>query len=133
MAAAAAATLGATDNGGRKKRALSSIFSMPNDCPIREKIFAKIPLEDLNAKTGVAKLKEFLKQEYGKGELEDVWNKYEAFENCQRSSGEDMHSFISNFDIKYSAVEKKGIKLPHAVLCFMLIKRAMITNEDIIL
>ena len=65
---------------------------------IREKVFEQIKLEDLKKETGFKTLLEFLGQHLAKDDQDDSLEKFEEFEDRNRSEGQSMNEFIAIFD-----------------------------------
>lgn len=60
----------------------------------------------------------------------DSLQKFEEFEDIQRSEGQSINEFIASFDCAYQKIEKKNMKLPSEILAFKLIRKANITKEE---
>ena len=108
-------------------------LSLPEDDEThsRERIFDRIPLQDLKTEDGLIILLKFSDKHCGKDELVDSLDKYEDFESFESEDGQSIQSFISMFDLNNKRIErKKNMKLAPKVLAFRLLKKANITRTE---
>lgn len=69
-------------------------------------------MEDLKKETGLKTLIEFLDKYSAKDDLADSLEKFEDFQDFERSDGQSINEYISICDAKYRKIEKKNMKLP---------------------
>ena len=91
----------------KKDIAVALTLLKEDETKIREKVFAQIKIEDLKKETGFKTLLEFLDKHLAKDDLADSLEKFEEFEELNRSEGQSMNEFIAIFDSKYRKIEKK--------------------------
>jgi hypothetical protein len=113
------------------KRGIAIALSLPegDKTRIREKVWDEITLDKLKVDGGFKELTNFMDLKLGKDELEDSLEKFESFEDYQRTD-EDITQYIDNFDSRYQKIDKKGMKLPEPILAFKLLRRANLTKEE---
>ena len=115
----------------KKKQGIAVALTLPDDeTGIREKIFEEMDLEELKTDDGLNKLLIFMDKHLGKDELTDGFEKFEDFENFQRSPDQNINEYIAKFDQKYKRLEKLDMKLPCAILAFKLLRKANITSNE---
>ena len=52
------------------------------------------------------------------------YNKFEDFENFERKHSQNIREYVSNFDLKFSRLEKLNIKIPSEILALKLLRKA---------
>ena len=90
----------------------------------------QIGLEDLKKDDGLDILIDFLDSQLMKDELSDSLEKFEEFEDIQRTSGQSITEYIATFDSRYRKIEKLNMKLPSEILAFKLLRKANISKEE---
>ena len=115
-----------------EKQGIVVALSLPenDDSGIRERVFDELTIEDLKKTEGLNTLTTFMDKHLGKDDLSDSFEKYEEFEECKREAGQSIIEFISKFDQRYNRILKLDMKIPSAVLAFMLLKKCNITKEE---
>ena len=98
-------------------------LSLPEDDPqnIREKLWEKIPVEELSGAGGVKKFKEFMSACLGKDDLTMTYESYVEFDRFKRQKNQPIEDFLLEFDQLYSRAHTKGIVLPEVVKAFKLL------------
>ena len=115
----------------KKKQGIAVALTLPDDeTGIREKIFEEMDLDELKADDGLDKLLIFMDKHLGKDEITDGFEKFEDFENFQRSPDQNINEYIAKFDQKYKRLEKLDMKLPCAIKAFKLLRKANITSNE---
>ena len=80
------------------------VLSLPNKSEfgndLREKAFEYLPEEVLSGDDGLNELKKFLDKQLGKNAIDDVIEKWDEFDNLQRSDKQSLEEFISEFEMK---------------------------------
>ena len=116
----------------KDKQGVVSALSLPEDDKnkIQEKVFSQIGLEDLKKDDGLDILIDFLDSQLMKDELSDSLEKFEEFEDIQRTSGQSITEYIATFDSRYRKIEKLNMKLPSEILAFKLLRKANISKEE---
>ena len=69
-------------------------------------------MEDLKTADELDVLLKFLDKYLRKDDIDDSWEKYEAFEKLEREAGQSINDYIANFEWQYSRMENKGMELP---------------------
>ena len=87
----------------------------------------------IKAEDGLQKLIEFLKTTLGKEDIEDISQKWDAFENCRRKEGEKIVDFVDEFERKYNRIVKMKISIPEDVRALMIMKRSQLSEFQRIL
>ena len=118
-----------------EKRGNFIALSLPNKSEtfgndIKERVLEHISTAELKAEDGLKKVIEFLDSELGKDAISDITEKWDAFEDCKRGSGQPLDEFISEFELKSKRVEATGTKLPEEIKAHMLMKRAGLSNLE---
>ena len=118
-----------------EKRGNFIALSLPNKSDtfgndIRERVLEHISTDELKSADGFKKVLEFLDSELGKDAISDITEKWDAFEDCRRGSGQPLDEFISEFELKCKRVEATGTKLPEEIKAHMLMKRAGLSNLE---
>ena len=117
-----------------KKQGNYIALSLPNKSDfgndLRERVFEHLSVEELNDENGLKKLLEFLDKELGKNAIDDVIEKWDAFDSCRKSESQSLDEFISEFELKSNKVQGTGTKLPSEILSYMLMKRAGLNNLE---
>jgi hypothetical protein len=120
-----------TDVAKTKKGIVIALTLPENDeSGIRERVFDELDLGDLKKEDGLEHLITFMDKHLGKDDLADSLEKFEDFEDFKRESGQNINDFISKFDQKYHKIMKLDMKLPPAILAFMLLKKSNITKSE---
>ena len=116
----------------KDKQGVVIALSLPEDDKnkIQEKVFSQIGLEDLKKDDGFDILIDFLDSQLMKDELSDSLEKFEEFEDIQRTSGQSITEYIATFDSRYRKFEKLNMKLPSEILAFKLLRKANISKEE---
>lgn len=114
------------------KQGIVVALSLPeeDETGIRERVFDEMKLADLKKDDGLQKLIAYMDKQLGKDDLADCLEKFEDFEDYKREQAQTMMDYISKFDHKYNKIMKLNMKLPSAVLAFMLLKKADITTTE---
>ena len=70
-----------------EKKGLIVALSLPEEDPsqIRDKVFTELDREKLKTKDGLIELIKYLKGQFGKDDLSDLYEKYCDFEKCVRN------------------------------------------------
>ena len=109
-------------------------LSLPNKSKfgndIRERVFENLSPEDLSAENGLGKIITFLDQELGKDAIDDVIEKWDAFDSCTKKNNQTLEDFISEFEMKSNRVKATGTSLSGEILAYMLMKRAGLSNLE---
>ncbi len=115
-----------------KKKGIYIALSLPDnhETKIKEKVFESLGLDKLRLDTGLADLIEFFDTHLEQESLDDAWDRFEQFEDFTRLPGQNMSSYISEFDRRYERVKIKGLILPNNLLAFKLLKCAKLTKEE---
>lgn len=115
-----------------KKQAIAIALTLPEDdsTGIREKVFDELTPDEMGGDKGLDKLIEFLDAKLAKDDLADSLEKFEDFEDFNRTKGQSVTDYISKFDQKYNRLVKLRITLPQEILAFKLLRRANITKEE---
>ena len=116
----------------KDKQGVVIALSLPEDDKnkIQEKVFSQIGLEDFKKDDGLDILIDFLDSQLMKDELSDSLEKFEEFEDIQRTSGQSITEYIATFDSRYRIIEKLNMKLPSEILAFKLLRKANISQEE---
>ena len=114
------------------KKGIYIALSLPDnhDTKIKEKVFESLGLDSLKSTSGLKELIEFLDRHLQKESLDEAWDRFEQFEDFSRLPGQNMNSYISEFDRRYERVKIKGLVLPDNLLAFKLLKYAKLTKEE---
>ena len=91
---------------------------------LRERVLEHLTDEELSSNEGLEKVIKFLDNELGKNAVDDVIEKWEAFDNCIKAANQSLDEFITDFEAKYNRVKMSGTQLPEEILAYMLMKRA---------
>ena len=116
----------------QSKQGIAVALSLPEESEnqIREKVFDQISIGDLKSDDGLDILIAFMDLHLAKDDLTDNLEKFEDFDDFQRSDGQSIGEFIATFDAKYKKIEKKNMTLPPEILAFKLLRKAKITREE---
>lgn len=116
----------------KDKRGVVVALSLPenDESGIRERVFDEVDIAELQTNDGLSKLIAFMDKVLGKDDLADSLEKYEDFEEYQRSKDQTVAEFITKFDQKYKKIDKLDMKLPSPVLAFKLLKKANISKAE---
>ena len=116
----------------RSKQGIVIALTLPNEEPfkVRENVFYNLSLDELKRENGLDTLIQYLDVYLEKDELSDRFEKYEDFENFQRTNGQNIREFIADFDSKYRKLSKMSINLPPDILAFKLLKTVNITKHQ---
>ena len=116
----------------RSKQGIVIALTLPNEEPfkVRENVLNNLSLDELKGENGLDTLIQYLDVYLGKDDLSDRFEKYEDFENFQRTNGQNIREFIADFDSKYRKLLKMSINLPPEILAFKLLKTVNITKHQ---
>ena len=111
------------------KRAAIIIHSLPDKSKFKnrlaEKFLNKHFVEQMTGEEGLVLVKRFLEKELGEKELHKIISKWDIFEDCNRSPGKEIHTFVDRFDKTYEAVKSVcDAVIPSAIRALMLLRRA---------
>ena len=117
-----------------KKQGNYIALSLPNKSEfgndLRERVFENLTVEELNAEDGLKKLTSFLDKELGKNAVDDVIEKWDAFDSCKKDGSQSLEEFIIEFETKSKRVQATGTVLSGEILAYMLMKRAGLSNLE---
>ena len=116
----------------RSKQGIVIALTLPNEEPfkVRENVLNNLSLDELKRENGLDTLIQYLDVYLEKDDLSDRFEKYEDFENFQRTNGQNIREFIADFDSKYRKLLKMSINLPPEILAFKLLKTVNITKHQ---
>ena len=116
----------------RSKQGIVIALTLPNEEPfkVRENVLNNLSLDELKRENGLDTLIQYLDVYLEKDDLSDRFEKYEDFENFQRTNGQNIREFIADFDSKYRKLWKMSINLPPEILAFKLLKTVNITKHQ---
>ena len=116
----------------RSKQGIVIALTLPNEEPfkVRENVLNNLSLDELKRENGLDTLIQYLNVYLEKDDLSDRFEKYEDFENFQRTNGQNIREFIADFDSKYRKLLKMSINLPPEILAFKLLKTVNITKHQ---
>ena len=116
----------------RSKQGIVIALTLPNEEPfkVRENVLNNLSLDELKRENGLDTLIQYLDVYLEKDDLSDRFEKYEDFENFQRTNGQNIREFIADFDCKYRKLRKMSINLPPEILAFKLLKTVNITKHQ---
>ena len=116
----------------RSKQGIVLALTLPNEEPfkVRENVLNDLSLDELKRENGLDTLIEYLDVYLKKDDLSDRFEKYEDFENVQRTNEQNIREFIADFDSKYRKLWKMSINLPPEILAFKLLKTVNITKHQ---
>ena len=116
----------------RSKHGIVIALTLPNEEPfkVRENVLNNLSLDELKRENGLDTLIQYLDVYLEKDDLSDRFEKYEDFENFQRTNGQNIREFIAEFDSKYRKLWKMSINLPPEILAFKLLKTVNITKHQ---
>ena len=116
----------------RSKQGIVIALTLPNEEPfrVRENVLNNLSLDELKRENGLDTLILYLDVYLDKDNLSDRFEKYEDFENFQRTNGQNIREFIADFDSKYRKLWKMSINLPPEILAFKLLKTVNITKHQ---
>ena len=119
------------DRHSQGKQGIAIALSLTEEtaCSIHEKIFDKLSITQLKADAGFETLKEFLDEKLKKEGTADSWDKFNDFEEFNRTDTMGIKDYISIFDLKYKKIGKLNINLPSKIFAFELLKHANL-NKD---
>ena len=69
-----------------------------------------------------------LKSWFGVDKGVDLMKIFNDFVNTQRKIGQDLHSYVAEFEGKYNQLEKQGEKLSPRLLALFILKNANLTE-----
>ena len=115
----------------KKKQGPLVWMSLPKNEPsnIKQFINDSIGVADLNKDDGIDKLIEAMKKAFQQeGEIE-AFAKWKEFDRVKRKEGEDVRTFVNQFNTAYNAISKKQITIPVSTRSFILVQKAGISDE----
>ena len=71
-----------------------------------------------------------LKSWFGVDKGVDLMKIFNDFVNTQRKTGQDLHSYVAEFEGKYCQLEKHGEKLSSRLLALFILKNANLTDTE---
>ena len=91
------------------KQGIAVALSLPVDDEhqIKDKLFDRIPLDEIKTDFGLNILIAFLDKHLAKDDLADSVEKIDDFDDFRREDGQSIHEYIAMFDAKYRKIEKK--------------------------
>ncbi len=90
----------------------------------------EIPVDDLNADTGMTTLLAKLDDLFLREEKDRTYEAYTSFDRIVRDSNVSMTDYIIDFEQRYSRMRKYKMELPDAVLAFKLLDTACLDVKD---
>ena len=100
----------------KKKQGLHVILCLPNKdkdpSGLKEKLLEECDLDILNEENGIEELIKLMDKHLAKDSIQDVWEKFQDFEDCEKQSNETWFQYITRFDSVYERVKNKGLSLP---------------------
>ena len=116
----------------RSKQGIVIALTLPNEVPfkVKENVLNNLSLDELKRENGLDTLIQYLDVYLEKDDLSDRFEKYEDFENFQRTNGQNIREFIADFDSRYRKLWKMSINLPPEILAFKLLKTVNITKHQ---
>ena len=110
--------------------AIALSFPEQDEHKRREKLFSKLPINDLKTEDGFDILLHFLGRKLQKYDISDSCEKFNDFDEYCKEPSQSISDFISTFDQKFNKTLRKQMKLPSEILAFKLLKQAKLTNEE---
>lgn len=118
----------------KKKQGLHVLLCLPNKekdpSGLKEKLLEECDLEKLNEENGIDELILLMNKHLAKDSIQDVWEKFQDFEDCEKKSDETWFQYITRFDSVYERVKNKGLSLPQSILAFKLLRGAKLNEEE---
>ena len=81
-------------------------------------------------KDGIDLILKTLKQWFGINKGVDLMKVFNEFVNNQRKAGQDLHSYVAEFEARYNQLEKLGEKLSPRLLALFLLKHANLSDTE---
>ena len=118
----------------KKKQGLHVILCLPNKdkdpSGLKEKLLEECDLDILNEENGIEELIKLMDKHLAKDSIQDVWEKFQDFEDCEKQCNETWFQYITRFDSVYERVKNKGLSLPQSILAFKLLRGAKLNEEE---
>ena len=93
------------------------------------RLCSSIKIDDLSSDDGVDKLIKKLKELYDKDAEQLAFDAYEKFESFQRPINMSITDYCNEFELRYSHIKDKEMKLPEGVLAYRLLKSANLITD----
>ena len=97
----------------KKKQGMVIALSLPKktECGIREFVLDELDKDQLCCDDGMENLLPFLTLKFGKDEIDDCLDRFEAFDSFQRSRDMPIAEYITIFDRKYQHLARGSMKV----------------------
>ena len=79
-------------------------------------------IDDLKTENEFNKLLDFLDYKLEKGDISDIREKFNDFDEYCKEPSQWISDFISTFDKKYNKILQKQMQLPSEILAFKILK-----------
>ena len=97
---------------------------------LQERLDKEIGDEMQDNKDCIGLLLRTIKNWYGIDKGVDLINAFNVFVNIKRNIEQDFHSYVGDFESRYSSLEKSGEKLSPRLLALFLLKNANLTDVE---
>ena len=111
----------------KKKQALAVTLSLHGQARAKA---VEIDVEKLSDKDGMQILFGELDKIFLRDSVDLAYENYTKFDKYHREEGQDMSSFIIEFERRYDLCKKSDMSLPDAVLSFKLLDSAGLSETD---
>ena len=97
---------------------------------IKEKIMTQLGSKLEDNEKGIDDLIEFLDGIYTKDDMADAWENYNAFRDFKKKPGQDIPSFISDWEQMLSKAKTAGCEYSDVILAFKILKDSEVTAME---